>query len=197
MNFLAHAYLSGENESVLFGNFIADSVKGKMIERYDSMVKEGILLHRAIDNFTDSNAVVAHSVEKLRPKFRKYAPVVLDIYYDHFLAANWQHYETEDLADYTTHVYKILIRRYFALPQRVKRILPWMIAQNWLCGYANFNDLQQVFNGMSRRASHESEMQHAVVFLKENYTFFETDFFLFFNEVQTFCKQYLYKKNLM
>lgn len=194
MNFLAHAYLSGKNESILFGNFIADSVKGKMIERYDEEVKEGIFLHRAIDNFTDTHPVVAHSVEKLRPKFRKYASVVVDIYYDHFLAANWQRYATQDLVDYTMYVYKILIRCYFALPQRVKRILPWMIAQNWLCGYANFADLQQVFNGMSRRASYESEMQHAVTFLKENYTFFETDFFLFFDEIQAFCKRYLLEK---
>lgn len=183
MNFLAHAFLSGNDPDILFGNFVADSIKGSMIERYTPEVKQGVILHRAIDDFTDHHPVVRKSIERLQPAFRKYSGVVTDIYFDHFLAKYWSEYTDQDLSAFATRVYKLLIVRYASLPPRSKRILPWMIAQNWLVGYANLNDLQRVFNGMSRRARFDSGMDHAVGFLKIHYGEFLDDFRMFFPEL--------------
>lgn len=183
VNFLAHAFLSGSDHQVLIGNFVADSIKGKMLQRYDEGIQKGVFLHRSIDAYTDQHIVVRKSVERLQPVFRKFSPVIADIYYDHFLAVHWKDYSSIELSDFSTAVYKILIRNFSKLPPRSKRLLPWMVAQNWLTGYANLHDLQRVFNGMSRRTSFESGMENAVGFLKKNYQDFETDFRLFFPDL--------------
>ncbi len=190
MNFLAHAYLSGDNPEILFGNFVADSIKGKMIQKYNGNFLKGVELHRAIDTYTDEHPEVRKSVERLQPTFRKFAPVVSDIYYDHFLAANWNEYCTADLTQFSQSVYKILLQHYSLLPPRSKRILPWMMAQNWLVGYANLKDLQRVFNGMSRRTKFDSGMDKAVVFLQTHYADFETDFRKFFPQLKVYADEF-------
>lgn len=190
MNYLAHAFLSGDNQDVLFGNFITDCLDGKKTNIYSGLIREGILFHHEIDRFTDLNATVDKGIVLLQPVFRKYSAVVIDIYYDHFLAAKWNDYSQIDLVEYTQKVYKIMIKRYLILPPKAKRIIPWMIAQNWLSSYANLTDLQRTFNGMARRTSNISRMDDAVLFLKENYDFFEMNFQEFFPELIHFCQEY-------
>ena len=193
MNFLAHAFLSGDDPEVLFGNFVADSIKGKMIKKYSGAMLLGVHLHRAIDAFTDQHPVVIQSVNRLRPEFLRFSPVIVDVYYDHFLAANWASYSSQDLTAFSVEVYRVLLRNFSKLPPRSKRMLPWMMAQNWLTGYANLTDLNRSFTMMSRRVSFESRMEYAVDFLKLNYSDFEQDFKLFFpdliNESERVLKQ--------
>jgi acyl carrier protein phosphodiesterase len=187
VNFLAHAYLSGSDPEVLFGNFVADGIKGTTAEAYPPGIKKGIVLHRAIDQYTDSHVVVKQSVSRLQPVFHKYAVVIVDIYFDHFLARYWQEYSQEDLVDFSQKVYETLISRYRWLPPRTKRALPFMIAQNWLVGYANLRDLDRVFRGMSRRSRFDSGMEKAVGFLQLHYADFESDFRNFFPQLVAFC----------
>jgi len=188
MNFLAHYFLSPEDDQIALGNFIADAVKGKKFEKYNDKIKNGILLHREIDNYTDKHLVFRRSTQILNSKYKKYSGVIIDIYYDHFLAKNWKDYSKTDLVDFVSQAYKILIKNYFILPKKIKRILPFMIAQNWLVGYANLNDLQRVFNGMARRTTFDSGMENAIFDLKNNYTTFENDFREFFPDLIEFCK---------
>ena len=183
MNFLAHAFLSGDNPKVLFGNFVADSIKGKMIEKFNGAMLKGVHLHRAIDTFTDQHPIVKQSVKRLQPEFLRFSPVIVDMYYDHFLAANWANYSSRELSSFSVEVYRVLLRNYGKLPPRSKRILPWMMAQNWLTGYANLNDLHRSFTMMSRRTSFESRMENAVDFLKLHYADFEQDFMEFFPDL--------------
>ncbi|MBZ0243954.1 MAG: acyl carrier protein phosphodiesterase [Bacteroidales bacterium] len=183
MNFLAHAFLSGDDPGVLFGNFVADGIKGKMIEKYSGAMLRGVHLHRAIDTYTDQHPVVRQSVSRLQPEFSKFSPVIVDVYYDHFLAANWASYCSRDLSAFSVEVYRVLLRNFSKLPPRSKRMLPWMMAQNWLTGYANLADLNRSFTMMSRRVSFESRMEYAVDFLKLNYSDFEQDFKLFFPDL--------------
>lgn len=183
MNFLAHAFLSGNDRDVLFGNFVADSIKGKAVENYSFNVRQGVSFHRFIDAYTDSHAAVRQSNEKLQPVFHKYSGVVTDIFFDHFLAIHWSNYNSIPLSDFASYVYQILLERYVILPPRSRRILPWMMAQNWLVGYANLSDLNRVFRGMSRRTVFDSNMERAVDFLCENYVFFEQRFQLFLPEL--------------
>lgn len=196
MNFLAHLYLSPKDEHITLGNFIADAVKGKEFDRYNDKIKNGILLHRAIDKYTDQHPVFRRSSQKLNGKYKKYSSVIIDIYYDHFLAKNWKDYSKTDLVDFVSGAYKILVKNYFLLPKKTKRILPFMIAQNWLVGYANLVDLQRVFNGMARRTTFDSGMENAVSDLKTNYTIFENDFREFFPDLIDFCKNYNFIKKL-
>lgn len=190
MNFLAHLYLSPPDEKVILGNFFADAVKGNGFEKYEEPIKNGIILHRNIDTFTDSHPVFIKSASRLRPVYRMYSRVIVDIYYDHFLARMWDNYSDTDLTEFVQSTYRILARNYLLLPKRSKRILPWMIAQNWLAGYANFRDLERVFMGMSRRTGYKSGMENAVSDLKKNYEEFQQEFQEFFPEIVGYVKEH-------
>jgi len=187
MNFLAHSHLSGNNRDVLFGNFVADSIKGRKFEDYPEDIKTGILLHRQIDSFTDSHTSVKSSTALVRNDFRKFSGVAVDIFYDHFLAANWSSYSNDDLSSFVRMVYLTLSKKYYLLPPKHKRILPFMLAQNWLVGYANTNDLNRVFQGMDRRTNYISGMDKAVEVMLRNYAELKEHFESFYPELQKFA----------
>ncbi len=188
MNFLAHVHLSQDNEDIIFGNFIADAIKGKSYLKYKDDIISGILLHRDIDTYTDRHSIVKNSRAKIREHFGKFSGIVVDIYYDHFLARNWDHYHSTELSKYSTYIYLILAKRFLLLPSRIKRLLPFLIGQNWLVGYANLNDLQRVFNGMDRRTGHISGMENAVKIIEEQYDSLYQDFRAFYSELEEFSK---------
>ncbi len=191
MNFLAHVHLSQDNEDVIFGNFIADAIKGKSYLKFRQDIIFGILLHRDIDTFTDRHEIVKNSRAKIREHFGKFSGIVVDIYYDHFLARNWEQYHSVELVRYSTYIYLILAKRFLLLPSRIKRLLPFLIGQNWLVGYANLNDLQRVFNGMDRRTGYVSGMENAVKILNEKYDSLYLDFKEFYCELEKYSIQRL------
>ena len=124
MNFLAHCCLSGDSEAVMFGNFIADFIKGRGGESYPGDVYRGIILHREIDAFTDRHRQVAQSKRRLWPRHRHYSTVIVDIIYDHFLARNWQEYSAIPLADFARHAYGAIQRFDAFLPHERSRRSP-------------------------------------------------------------------------
>lgn len=191
MNFLAHLYLSGEDEELRFGNFIADAVKGRSLLKYPPGIQNGIRLHRAIDTYTDQHPVVKSSITRLIPNYRKFSGVIVDIYYDHFLASNWSYYSDTALETFVQQAYKMLINNYGKLPARSKRILPFMITQNWLEGYRHFDVMERVFRGMSRRIKFRSGMEHAVEDLKKDYIEYEKEFFAFFPDVINHSEEFI------
>lgn len=189
LNFLAHALLSGDNPLVLTGNMVADHVKGQMLGSLPHDMQHGVHLHRMIDSFTDRHERVKHAARMMNDHFGKYAPVVVDIYFDHFLAIGWHRHGKGDLTDFAGRVYRILLSNYNLLPPRSRRILPWMVGQNWLAGYANLRDLRRVFNGMNRRASFSSGMDKAIEVLLDNYTLIESSFEDFWPELRLHIEQ--------
>ena len=188
MNFLAHAHLSGDSDKILFGNFIADSVKGKQWEKFEREIQAGIRLHREIDTYTDKHPIVKRSVNRIRDDYGRYSRVVMDIYYDHFLAKEWGFYHSGGLNAFSKHVYAVLTKRFFILPERVKMMLPFLIAQNWLTSYAEFSGLERVFQGMDRRTGLLSGMSNAVEGLEKNYDELKEDFKAFYPELQSFSE---------
>lgn len=183
MNFLAHLYLSGKDHSLMIGNFIADSVKGKEILEFSREIQKGIQLHRHIDYFTDTHPVISEGKKILTPYFGKYNAVVMDIYMDHFLAKDWTNFSNIPLQAYAISVYKLLQDNEAILPERVQQLLPYMIQQDWLTNYANFYGIEQVFKGMSRRASFVSHMEDATAVLQKHYAEMQNCFDLFFPQL--------------
>ena len=186
MNFLAHAHLSGNNDDILFGNFIADAVKGNRFKEYEDEVQTGIKLHRRIDSYTDSHEIFKNSLGRIRKDFGKFSGIVVDIYYDHFLAKNWADYDETKLTDFASQVYHILQHRYEILPEHTKRLLPFLVTQNWLVGYANLIDLKLVFYGMDRRTGFKSGMTKAVDVLEKNYEGLLVDFQEFYPQLSNY-----------
>lgn len=183
MNFLAHIYLSGDNTLVTIGNFIADGIKGKDYKEYPKEIQIGILLHRAIDSYTDAHPTVRKSTKRLHKKYRHYSGVIVDILYDHFLAKNWANYSDVPLEAYVDSFYDSLEDNYPILPDRIKHLMPYMISDNWLLSYASIEGITKVLEGMNRRTKNKSGMNKAVVELKEFYAEFETEFTKFFDDL--------------
>lgn len=187
MNFLAHVYLSGNDEPAMVGNFIGDFVKGRnLTEQYGEGIARGIELHRAIDEFTDRHPIVKQSKARLWPTYRHYSAVIVDIFYDHYLAAGWSTYSDEPLEKYAERVYAIMARHDPILPEQVRHMLGYMSRGNWLVGYSYVEGIRRALTGMSRRATFESKMEQAVIDLKLHYEEFQSDFDQFFPELEAF-----------
>ena len=191
MNFLAHIYLSGDNDLVKIGNFMADGIRGKDYEQFPPEIKKGILLHRAIDTFTDAHPIFRQGTKRLHGKYHHYAGVVMDVYYDHFLAKNWQRYSTENLKDYAARFYQSLEDNYHFLTDRVKYMLPIMKEHDWLTSYATVDGISQIFFNMDRRTKNQSKMAGAPTELLQYYNTFEIEFTDFFEELYAMASQKL------
>lgn len=183
MNFLAHLYLSGDDEEVLVGNFIGDFVKGSQIDQFPAAIQKGIRLHRSIDFFTDNHEIVLQSKVRLREKFRHYAPVIVDVYYDHFLAKDWSRFSKIPLKEYTENFYSLMNNYFDIIPKGVIHMLSFMSRDNWLYNYQFIEGIDRALTGMSRRTKFESKMEEASEALKEHYRDFEKEFHQFFPEL--------------
>lgn len=189
MNFLAHIYLSFDDKEITLGNFFADHIRGNKYKHLPDKVQKGILLHREIDTFTDSHPIVRQSSKRLHKNYSHYSRVIVDIYYDHFLAKNWSDYSNTPLDKYVEDFYDLLEDNYGILPVGTKRMMPYMIADNWLLNYANLDGIDRVLTGMNRRTKNKSRMNFAILDLEEHYTDFENEFTSFFDELISFSNQ--------
>jgi len=189
MNFLAHLFLSGKDQDTIIGNFIGDSVKGSDFNNYPDSIKNGILLHRKIDYFTDNHPTVHKSKIRLRPKYRKFAPVIVDIFYDHFLASNWSEYHYETLNIYTQRIYSILTNQKQIFPNKAGKMLPYMIAGNWLYNYKDIKGIEWALKGMSRRTIFNSNMETAHIELEREKKEYQKEFNDFFPELVNYVKE--------
>lgn len=188
MNFLAHLYLSPDNTEIIIGNFIADHIVGNKFQQYSDAIQKGIKLHREIDTYTDAHEVVRRSKRRLNERYRHYNGVIIDIFYDHFLAANWSTYSNIPLNIYVKSMYNLLQINFEILPEKTKQMLPYMTEQNWLYNYQFASGIQEVLNGMNRRTEGKSKMNLASEDLLLHYEEFHGDFTLFFRDLITFSK---------
>lgn len=192
MNFLAHIYLSGDNPQVILGNFFADSIKGRKYKDYPRDVQKGILLHRAIDYFTDTHPIVRLSTARLFDNYSHYSGVIVDMYYDHFLAANWDLYSEVPLKEFTQYFYQLLKDHYDLLPRNVQNFMPYMIEHNWLLSYATIEGIGKILAQMSSRTKFQSRMELATRDLEEHYELFQIEFTSYFEELQMFARNKLF-----
>lgn len=188
MNFLAHAYLSFGQKEILVGNFIADFVRGKEMEKYPKKVQLGIRLHRAIDTYTDSNPLVKQVQSFLTPRFGHYSRVISDVFFDYFLAKNWNNYSDTVLEQFSLDSYGILSSYPQELPEAFCRMFHWMRTQNWLYAYREPVGIQAALDGLSRRARFDSKMNESTQVLWEKEEEIEALFFVFFQDLETFAQ---------
>lgn len=196
MNFLAHLYLSGDQPKVMVGNFIGDFVKGRnLATRFEPEVVLGIELHRAIDHFTDTHKTVQKSKKRLAGKYRHYSGVIVDVFYDHFLASNWNDYHPERLEKFARSSYKLLQDNDPILPEGLKIMLPYMVRQNWLVAYREIDGINKALTGIASRTPYLSNMEKASADLREQYSEFSEDFIAFFPQLKDFAGDYLRTRN--
>ncbi len=187
MNYLAHIYLSEGNENIQLGNFFADAVKGNSYLSYPGEIQKGILLHRKIDTFTDFHPVVKKSKARLKSKFGLYKGIIIDIFYDHFLARNWQLFSDVSLGDFADSFYTILLKNMSILPEKTQFVVPFLVKQNWLKSYASLEGIEKVLVGMNKRTNNHSGMDLAMGDLVDHFDELDNDFHTFFPELKEFA----------
>jgi acyl carrier protein phosphodiesterase len=190
MNYLAHLFLAGPEHGLMVGGFIADLVKGKAINQYSNEIQEGIKLHRAIDQFTDTHPIVEQVKIQLRPQYRKYSGVVADVLADHYLAINWNKYSNVLLSDFSTDVYAVLHQYKHQMPEKAHYLLHYMSLQDWLTNYQYAEGIKRALGGLARRAVFDSGMENGYTDWERNAILFEQLFELFIPQIMDYSTQY-------
>ena len=184
MNFLAHIYLSGDSDLIKIGNFMADGVRGNKYLELHSEIQKGIILHRTIDTFTDAHPIFRQSTKRLHANYHHFSGVIVDVFYDHFLAKNWSLYSDEKLEVYVANFYDSLTTHDDLLTEKAQMMKPYMIQQNWLLSYQTIEGIEKILSQMDNRIKRESNMRFSVQELKLFYNEFEDDFTIFFNDLR-------------
>ena len=185
MNYLAHLALSREDPALMTGNFIADDMPRKEEVLIPQDIKAGITLHRQIDDFTDSHPAFLAAVERLRPKHRKYAPVVLDILNDHLLSRTWHQFFSRSEQSFHKIVYSSLESNVKRLPPKTSLHVHALLEYQYLKAYGYKTGLKDVLDRMDRRTRFPSDFGSAVNHLYDDYHFFEQQFQSLFSDLLT------------
>jgi acyl carrier protein phosphodiesterase len=186
MNFLAHAYLAGEDEGLIIGNFIADSIKGSSWKQYSLEVQKGILLHRKIDEFTDGHPQVLIGKRRLYQNFSKYSGVISDIFLDHFLAVNFFKYSNKSLEHFVNDFYKTINTNRHLLNEYGNQVSYYMQKNNWLLNYSSISGIENTLLALTKRSKAKCNLNLAISELQTHYVSFENEFFIFFEEMISF-----------
>jgi acyl carrier protein phosphodiesterase len=189
MNYLAHLYLSGENNEIKVGNFIADAVKGRSYMKYAQGIQDGIILHRKIDQFTDTHLVFIQSKKKLNNHYSLFSGVVIDIFYDHFLSKFWNEFSSIPFDKFTKEAYNLMFSNFAILPNQVKYFLPFMAKNNWLKIYGDIKGIERVLKGLSKRTSLPDKTSFAIDILQSEYEALKEEFFMFFSDIKLYIEE--------
>jgi acyl carrier protein phosphodiesterase len=183
MNYLAHLFLAEPNPESLIGNFLGDFVKGSVENLYTEKIRIGIDLHRKVDIYTDSHPIFCNSKNLIDPKRRRFAGILIDVFYDHFLAKNWHRYSEFPLANFSNNFYQILQDYYYLLPDSVKQRVPQIIPGDLLGSYREISGIDRALRRISARIKRENNLAEGLADLKSNYQTIESDFLAFFPQL--------------
>ena len=180
----------------MIGNFIADHIRGNNYEGFSKEIQQGIFLHREIDTFTDAHEIVRKSKRRLHKRYRHYDGVIIDIFYDYFLAKNWADYSAIPLDVYTNSVYHLFDEISAELPKKSQQFIKYMIEYNILFNYQYKEGIAKVLNGMNHRTKGKSQMNLAIEDLQILEKELEEDFTLFFKDLIAFTYQKIKELNI-
>tara|TARA_B100000686_G_scaffold353745_1_gene460618 strand:- start:1876 stop:2472 length:597 start_codon:yes stop_codon:yes gene_type:complete len=191
MNYLAHTYLSGDDYNIAIGNFIADSVKGREYKNYPALWQKGILLHRFIDSYTDSHLIFKNHSKIFFDSHRHYSRVLIDLFYDHLLAKNWDKYNSISLSQFSKEFYNKLLLNKEHLPSKIKYLLKYMIRDDWFTSYSTLEGLKKILTLMEARTAYPSMLSNSLDKFVKHSTRIESQFFIFFEDIQKAVKNKL------
>jgi len=195
MNFLAHLLLSGENEKVIIGNYVGDFVKGKLTDEktadWNQDFVMGLKLHRYIDSVTDTHSVVREAKAKAAEVYGRISGIIIDIYFDYFLAKYFNEFCAESLKAYSNRIYSVIEKNESLIPDVMIPMSRAMIRQDWLNSYADLEGIELTFNRMSQRADYMNSIKDAGIELRKNEAFYFEKFSIFFPQLQEKCADFI------
>jgi acyl carrier protein phosphodiesterase len=190
MNFLAHALLAGDKPALIVGGVVGDWIKGILPGTLPDDLAQGVALHRAIDNFVESHPAFNRSRSRVSPERRRYAGVLVDVFYDHLLARNWAAIHQQPLHEYCAAVYGLIRDRLHDLPASAHPGLVLMAQEDWLTSYAQIEGITDVLARMSRRARQPNPLMHGEQEFLADVDGFARDFYEWLADTKGFCRQW-------
>lgn len=183
MNHLVHLFLSGNDAKVIMGNLLYDFLAWKDLQKSDQLLDPGFDLHVMIDTFTDQHQIIKSGTKRLHPHFNKYAPVVVDIYYDHLLYLNWSSYSHIAYPEFSATVYERIRREIHAAPPDIAARLERMVELDWLDSYTSRRGMEFVFSRLTERTRQKKDFSKAVSLLYEHLDDYNREFNIFFPQL--------------
>jgi acyl carrier protein phosphodiesterase len=194
MNWLAHLLLSENNTENRLGNLLGDLVKGKEVASLNHELKLGIDRHYTIDTFTDTHETVKVSKRRMGKDHARFSGVLIDVFYDHFLAKNWASYSPMALSDFTAEIYSTFQLYPGEIPAEAQEIIRYMIKEDWLTSYQNLagitDTLKRIEHRIKRRSGRQINLLQSMEILEQEYVKLEQDFQSFFPELQQKMQEY-------
>lgn len=194
MNYLAHLFLVKDTPESLIGNLLGDFAKGSIQHLYTAEIRKGIELHRSVDTYTDSHHIFRASKRLIADRRRRFSGILVDVFYDHFLARHWNEYSNVALDDFSSRVYKILADNQAILPQSLLQIVPMMQAYDLLASYKEIRGIDNALKRIATRIKWQNNLADGIEDLVANYQQLEVDFCAFFPEVVNYAKTYSYQQ---
>ena len=188
MNYLAHVFLARHSSAAMIGGLLGDFVKGS-IHGYPAEIRAGIVLHRAIDRYTDAHHLVRSSCALMSVRRRRYAGIMVDVFFDHFLACHWHRYTQTPLSVFTHATYAELLARSAEFPQRLQHVLPHMTQHDWLGSYQEVEAIDAAINGISRRMRRANPLLGGAQEMLDNYASLQANFLQFFPDLLQFVQE--------
>ncbi|UGQ46379.1 acyl carrier protein phosphodiesterase [Massilia endophytica] len=190
MNYLAHIYLARHSDEAMVGAMLGDFVKANDTDLYAPGIAREIILHRHIDSYTDSHPVVQSAKEMFGEGRRRYAGIVLDVFYDHVLSQHWERYCDIPREELIARFYKALAEHEAILPERLRQIAPRLIQQDWLGAYGELEGVELAVNRLSTRLSRNGHLlREGLGDVRQHYTAFAQGFGDFFPDLIAYAEE--------
>lgn len=194
MNLVAHQYLSFNDVDLQIGNLLGEVVKGNQYKNFDTKISQGILLHRAIDSFTDSHPIVKKSSAKFHTTQHKYSPIIIDLMYDYFLIKNWNNFNNQSYQEFKNNCYKLFQNNLKEMPNSAQQMVAHLIKNDWFSNYTTLEGIQQTLVNISKRTSFKNNLHNSIHEMKANEKEIEQDFLVFFPDLIDYCKYFIHSK---
>jgi acyl carrier protein phosphodiesterase len=189
VNFLAHACLAEGSDHAIVGSLMGDFVKGPLAGgRYGAELTRALMLHRRIDTYTDGHDVVRESRHRVSPTRRRFSGIMVDMFYDHFLARRWDEYNDMPLERFTARIYSALREHHALLPERLRDMAPRMAAADLLGSYRYAESIGLALDRMGQRLKRGNVLVGSAEELLEHYDAFDADFRTFFPDLVRFAR---------
>lgn len=191
MNFLVHFFLADKVGGSFTGQLLGDFIKGRAFDVFDQQIRSDIIMHRKIDSFSDAHPITKNSRNRFGSRRRRFAGVIVDICYDHFLAKHWSRYGALPLKQFSRQVYADLNDNVGILPENARVVVSRMAAMDWLGGYASLNHVANALDRIAGRLNNGQVFKGAIDEISKNYSGLKSDFFSFFPDLLAFSENYV------
>lgn len=197
MNHLVNLYLSRNLGEKMLGCLIGEIVRTSNFDKYTQNIIDGIELNKKISSFVKEHPVYERSRMKLNPKYSKHSGKIIDIFYDHFLAANWSKYSNDSLTNFAKESYSFIEENHGILPYKLRKLISVMMNDNWLVNYSSVQGIHNFMREITRRDTFQTNLEYSLEDLINNYNEFKLDFEEIFPQLVQYVQEITHSEELV